>query len=261
MTITNSLIGRLEQEAYRVASEIYSDITRFKFPGGMSHLFTGFDHWNRKCMIKIPLESEFKVQPDAIEFEADITSKLSSHPNTSDFVAFHSPGILVTKFEDAPDLHTRIYEGDSLSHDDMEGILLKIGSAIKYVHSFGIVHGDIKPTNIIYGNEPKLIDFGIAGTLMIKAGRTGAPGTKKYIAPESVLRGDYSGDIDYYGLAVTLIEALCDLDEYHLVHGIYFKPEYLQALINRTRLPTNLKKRLLLLADADPSKRKEALGH
>lgn len=92
MTITNSLIGRLEQEAYRVASEIYSDITRFKFPGGMSHLFTGFDHWNRKCMIKIPLESEFKVQPDAIEFEADITSKLSSHPNTSDFVASIAPG-------------------------------------------------------------------------------------------------------------------------------------------------------------------------
>lgn len=95
-------------------------------------------------------------------------------------------------------------------------IFVKICSAVSHAHQRGVIHRDLKPTNILVDgtNEPHVLDFGLA-----KAGMFGDPttsitaqivGTPAYMSPEQA-SGDPSGiDIrtDVYALGVMLYEML-----------------------------------------------------
>lgn len=68
-------------------------------------------------------------------------------------------------------------------------IMTGLFSALMYLHNFGIIHNDIKPSNILVTSEgvPKLADFGVATTLpaINKSG-----GTLRYTAPERMIEQD-----------------------------------------------------------------------
>lgn len=84
--------------------------------------------------------------------------------------------------------------------------------ALKYLHSRGIIHGDVKPSNMMIDHRKrvKLGDFGLArrvsnveGSLVI--------GTAKYMAPEMVATelGDIGPESDLYSLGFAAYELLC----------------------------------------------------
>lgn len=92
--------------------------------------------------------------------------------------------------------------------------MVKIISAIAYIHEQGIIHRDIKPENIMFTDrdirsEPKLIDFGLSVKYdafsynKLKAG----VGTPVYLAPE-VIEGTYSEKCDVWSLGVLLFSML-----------------------------------------------------
>lgn len=89
-------------------------------------------------------------------------------------------------------------------------ILRDLVTGLTLVHSKGIIHGDIKPDNIIITNElvPKLVDFGLGcKPTFFDNNREYCKelvGTPQYIAPETVTRGlrYYSSDI--WSLGVTM---------------------------------------------------------
>ena len=95
-------------------------------------------------------------------------------------------------------------------------------SAIEHVHSQGIVHRDVKPSNILarlseadtHGQgrvEVKLVDFGLArfsGFVSSVSTKAGFVGTLKYCAPEQLHSGIIDHRVDLYALGAVCYETL-----------------------------------------------------
>lgn len=77
--------------------------------------------------------------------------------------------------------------------------------ALQYVHEQQIVHRDVKPANLVLGEDGVvLVDFGIARELQRDAPGTRGVGTPLYIAPEVLVGEAVSPRSDVFGLAATV---------------------------------------------------------
>ena len=109
------------------------------------------------------------------------------------------------------DLHTLLESGPLEAHRAV-AIIEQIASALHKAHRTGLVHRDVKPSNILIDENDfaYLIDFGIART----AEETGvtmtgaAIGTWAYMAPERFNTGEIHPSSDIYALACVLYECL-----------------------------------------------------
>lgn len=92
----------------------------------------------------------------------------------------------------------------------MLGIVAQMTDALAYLHQRGIVHGDIKLSNIMLEHaSPRalLIDFGIARAPGF-VGQPVAVGTPQYMAPEQLRARTCDGRADIYALGVVIYELL-----------------------------------------------------
>jgi hypothetical protein len=77
--------------------------------------------------------------------------------------------------------------------------------ALSYVHEQQVVHGDIKPPNLLLGGDGVVLaDFGIAMPLSADDDADGGGGTPRFMAPEVFAGDPASPASDIYGLAATL---------------------------------------------------------
>ena len=96
---------------------------------------------------------------------------------------------IVTELIDGKNLREDVRANGRYVGDDLERLGRKLIEAVKAVHAAGIVHRDIKPTNVMVSNTgPVLVDFGIAmGEGESHVTRTGlVMGTPGFIAPEII---------------------------------------------------------------------------
>ena len=93
-----------------------------------------------------------------------------------------------------------------------------IAEALAYVHGQGLLHRDVKPANILVGNDGRvrLTDFGIAR--LVDAARVTSTGmmvgTASYLAPEQVAGEPVGPPADVYALGLVLLECLTGQREY-----------------------------------------------
>ena len=81
-----------------------------------------------------------------------------------------------------------------------------IAEGLKYIHSKGIVHNDIKPQNIVIDNNfiPRIVDVGVSCFMLIPGYCKGKSGTARYFAPEYFLENKRFPASDMWALGVTL---------------------------------------------------------
>jgi serine/threonine-protein kinase len=112
---------------------------------------------------------------------------------------------------DGPDLQTVLADGP-LSPGRAVRIIEQVAEALEAAHETGLVHRDVKPSNILLDKNDfaYLIDFGIARAL----GQTGitktgfAVGTWSYMAPERFRDGEFGPSSDIYALTCVLYQCL-----------------------------------------------------
>jgi eukaryotic-like serine/threonine-protein kinase len=92
-----------------------------------------------------------------------------------------------------------------LSSADVAWLGIHLCSAVGYLHRRGILHLDVKPSNIVTDNgDAKLLDLSVARPPGPVRKRVG---TVPYMAPEQLARGELTAATDVWGIGATLHEA------------------------------------------------------
>ena len=149
------------------------------------------------------------------EREARIIAQLD-HPNIVtiyDYDDVDGLPYLVMKYVDGQTLK-QLLKGGALTMDDILNLIAPIADSLTYAHEQGILHRDVKPSNIIIDERsiPYLMDFGLAR--IAKAGESTMSaesilGTPHYISPEQAQGGvELDARTDVYSLGVVIYELL-----------------------------------------------------
>jgi serine/threonine protein kinase len=161
--------------------------------GGMGFVLKGYDATlQRQVAIKVLYPHLAQDENTVARFLTEARTAASlQHPN---IIAIYEAGedkglyYFVMEFVDGKDLGTIIRERGRLRLEEALPILEQIGMALDYAHQRGIIHRDIKASNIMVTVEGlvKVTDFGIARVLGgERFTQTGVlVGTPEYMAPE-----------------------------------------------------------------------------
>ncbi|MGH2990763.1 MAG: serine/threonine-protein kinase [Solirubrobacterales bacterium] len=118
---------------------------------------------------------------------------------------------VVLEHLEGPRLSTLLRKYGPLLPEQLVPLALQLCAAIHYLGREGVAHLDVKPSNIIMGAPPRLIDLSVARTVE-QCGRLSSPvGTDAYMSPEQC-RPDAGARVgnaaDVWGLGVTLFQAV-----------------------------------------------------
>jgi hypothetical protein len=107
-------------------------------------------------------------------------------------------------------LKDRIERLGPLKAGEAARILIEIANGLAFAHSKGIIHADLKPSNILFDadDHAKIADFGIARTPQEDAATPQLFATAMYVAPERVEGKQATIQTDVYGLGLILYEML-----------------------------------------------------
>src|SRR5688572_12935721 len=125
---------------------------------------------------------------------------------------------IAMRYVEGRDLKQRLQHG-RLDPSDAIGVVAQVASALDAAHARGLVHRDVKPSNVLLdmGARPDgsdhvyLADFGIGKRVADEPGITedgNLMGTPDYVAPEQIAGGDVDGRADVYSLGCVLYECL-----------------------------------------------------
>ncbi|MFL5590748.1 MAG: serine/threonine-protein kinase, partial [Ktedonobacteraceae bacterium] len=188
--------------------------------GGMAAVYRGQDlQENRAVALKLLQETTRTSSPSVVclRREALLLASLR-HPS---IVQIFDEG----QHDDLCFLVLEFIEGTSLLHELQRHHRLTVERALKIAHAVafaldaahrsGVIHQDVKPSNIMLGQngEIKLIDFGIARRCQEQQERAASFndllwGTPQYVAPEQAQGHRISPATDIYSLGVVLYEML-----------------------------------------------------
>ncbi|MEU0333861.1 serine/threonine-protein kinase [Streptomyces sp. NPDC006193] len=218
---------RLRESARALASRCSAEILAGRYrldavigSGGAADVHRGFDlRLRRPVAVKVFRPGIGVETEHGFESEAVILARLQ-HPGlvtAYDAGRHDDRAYLVMQLIEGPTLKGRIAEGP-LRHEDTAALGAALAQALAHAHEAGIVHRDVKPSNILLdaSGRPHLTDFGIS-RLVDATTRTATGalvGTAAYMSPEQVLGRCVGPPADVYALGLVLLECLTGRLEY-----------------------------------------------
>src|SRR5215472_7779693 len=192
--------------------------------GGMGEVFLAYDRTTQQAVaLKIVREESRMPGDDEALRQELILARSVGHPNVCrvhDLAPSVYGPILVMEYITGQTLHTHIRRKKAqggYTSDEFRRIAHEVASGVAAIHAQGLVHGDLKPGNVMVTSNPDgslgkaiVLDFGFAKErARVSARRPGAPpdgGTPNYMSPERIRSGGASPEDDVYALGLTLWE-------------------------------------------------------
>ncbi len=198
--------------------------------------------------------------------EAKMVGKLQ-HPN---IVPIYDAGeedgrryVVTEHVHGARTLSAYCRPGSLLPIDQVVNIVYKCAKALHYAHSRGVVHRDVKPSNILLtqDGDVRIVDFGIALVADSDVSRLeGVAGSPAYMSPEQVQGLELDARSDLYSLGAVMYEMLCGQRPFRagalgklLRQVVQTPPEPLREV--RADIPEELEALVMRVLQKDPGNR------
>jgi len=210
------LIGKRLATKYEIQAELGR--------GGMGVVYRGYDHDLRRTVAVKVLSTQLASFPDFVQrFRHEAVAAANLHH--ANIVTIHDVG-RVDAGGGMPDIHflvMQFVEGETLdqwmrrqrramSLDETDQIVVQVAAALQFAHDRGMVHRDVKPSNIMLSSNRHvtLMDFGLVRAAeMSSVTQTGTVlGTPLYMAPEQITGAQIDRRADIYSLGVVVYELL-----------------------------------------------------
>ena len=186
--------------------------------GGMGVVYLAFDlRLKRRVALKmiapdLALDERFR---ERFARESELVMSLE-HPNV---VPIHDAGeldgqlYLAMRHVEGTDLRALLRSEGALAPGRAVAIANQVAHALDAAHARGLVHRDVKPSNVLLDESEHvyLADFGLTRRLTDNGARVGdarSLGTPAYLAPEQIEAGPVDGRSDVYSLGCLLYECL-----------------------------------------------------
>ncbi len=206
----------LEDDPYSGTTLGHFKLDRPLGRGGMGTVYRALDtSLQRYVAVKVVRDSHLNSTSEekvSSMLQEAIAQARINHPNV---VTIYYVGrqdnlpFLAMELVSGPTLNERLKAGP-VPYADAIRIGLKVADALRHAHQFGIVHADIKPSNLLLCENHfiKLSDFGLSRMNTNDQAAGKIAGTPSHLAPEIVQGESVSIHSDMYALGVTLFELL-----------------------------------------------------
>lgn len=225
------------------------EIIRYVGEGGMQFVYEARDRLtDRHVALKTPKNSSATKR---FKRSAIVAAKVN-HPNvakTLDYLKVGNQRYLIEEFIDGSDLQAALLEQTAYLDPYLAAkVLHHLAKGVAAAHHAGVVHRDLKPTNIMliggYSlNELKVTDFGIAkmadeelreaaegGEASLSASRT-AVGALPYMAPEAIDEPSTVGPAaDIWSIGAMMYQLLCG--QYPFGQGLKAVPKIMAGVVS-----------------------------
>jgi serine/threonine protein kinase len=183
--------------------------------GGMSVVYLAEDlRLRRRVALKLlapALAGDEAFRQRFLE-ESELAASLD-HPNVVPiYAAGEADGrlFIAMRYVEGSDLKALLREGP-LTAERTVRLLAQVADALDFAHEQGLVHRDVKPSNVLLDGREHvyLADFGLTKRLgEPRAAEAGLFGTIDYIAPEQIRGDEVDGRADVYSLGCLLYDCL-----------------------------------------------------
>ncbi|MBV8708608.1 MAG: protein kinase [Acidobacteriaceae bacterium] len=144
--------------------------------------------------------------------EAAIAQSLT-HPSIvriHDVVTVQGKACISMEYVEGPDLAEYLLQRGTLNVATVSNLAQQICSGLEAAHLAGVVHCDLKPSNLMLdGDRVRIVDFGLAIQTASPNGPRSGDGTPAYMSPEQKQQLPVDHRTDFYSLGLILFELLC----------------------------------------------------
>jgi serine/threonine protein kinase len=217
ISIMKKKVSAASQQRWSALPSGRFDCTERLGHGAYASVYKAYDNLRRRYVALKRVK--MLAGSSAYQREVAFTSQCCDHPNVVtvlDRFEGQTHSFIALELASVEDMFARLTPtGKGLTQEEGALWMKQLTSAVSHCHAMGIVHGDIKPENILldgHGNI-KLCDFGLAQLIGTRLSAP-IPGTACYMAPEQIQCDamkqpyEYNTSADVWGIGIVLYAML-----------------------------------------------------